>query len=237
MARDATVATANAAAAQHVRPFLLVELDFASGIVYLNNTDRTLTWNGHDYLGAGNLGKINLNDETAELQANGISMQLTGIPGDFIALALDEDYQGRRCSIYIGFLNDSYAVIADPALEFQGRMDQMAIELGDMGTVTLTAENRLADWERPRTRFYTDDDQKSEFPGDRGFEFVTATVANARNLTWGSGGAGNVAAAPAPAALGGAGVNPAGDDPAVFEAAGHASNDPDSGDTSDGGTA
>jgi hypothetical protein len=51
-----------------------------------------------------------------------------------------------------------------------------------MASVTVRLENRLADWERPRLRRYTDEDQQRAHPGDKGFEFVTSTVD--KDIVW-----------------------------------------------------
>ncbi|MCK5385084.1 MAG: hypothetical protein KAJ29_05855 [Alphaproteobacteria bacterium] len=42
----------------------------------------------------------------------------------------------------------------------------------DTATVTLTAESRLRDLERPRTKRYTDADQQSRYHGDKGLEYI-----------------------------------------------------------------
>jgi hypothetical protein len=54
-------------------------------------------------------------------------------------------------------------------------MDVMTIdETGETCSITLTAENRLIDLERPRVRRYTSEDQKSLHPNDKGFDFVNS---------------------------------------------------------------
>jgi hypothetical protein len=65
-----------------------------------------------------------------------------------------------------------YGIIADPIGPFRWRIDTMAIEKGKTATITLTAENRLADWDRARIRRWTDEDQKADYPTDRFFEFI-----------------------------------------------------------------
>jgi hypothetical protein len=61
-------------------------------------------------------------------------------------------------------------------------MDQMSIDLGETAAVTVRLENRMADWERPRVRRYTDEDQQRAYPGDLGFQFLTATVD--KDIVW-----------------------------------------------------
>ena len=64
-------------------------------------------------------------------------------------------------------------------------VEAVAVDLvsGGISTVTLTAESRLRDLERVRTRRYTDADQQSRFPGDKGLEYVPSL--QDKQLIWG----------------------------------------------------
>jgi hypothetical protein len=62
-------------------------------------------------------------------------------------------------------------------------MDTCDLEIGETATITLTIQNRLADWERPRLRRYTDEDQQSVYDGDLGLQFV-AQMAE-KTIYWG----------------------------------------------------
>lgn len=65
---------------------------------------------------------------------------------------------------------------------FRGRMDQMDVRVGDTATVTVKLLNRMADWERPKVRRYTDQEQQRQYPGDNGMRFVASTVD--KTLLW-----------------------------------------------------
>jgi len=189
MGRTITAATTTASAAEIARPFLAVELDFASGFTRANSTHKDLTFNtgagSFSFLGVGNLGEMSSVQEGTELQAYGLTLKLSGVNAAHLSLALGEQYQGRSAKIWLGFLDVNFAVIADPVLIFQGRMDTMGIALGETGEIAVNVESRLADWERPRIRRYTDVDQQAAFPGDRGLEFVAQMVE--KELVWGRG--------------------------------------------------
>jgi len=195
MSRDATSEALTASQAGHTRPVLFVQLDYDSGAVRANSTDRSLYFapDGgsplEEFLGAGNLGSITGIGETAELRATRTEVTLTGIPPAFIALAF-ENAQGRRGRVWIGLLDDNYAVVAEPILMFEGLLDSPFIKLGSVGTVTVPINNRLILWERASNLLYTDQDQRQLFPGDRGFEFVQQTAE--KNLIWGFGGTGQI---------------------------------------------
>jgi hypothetical protein len=172
MPRSMTTAMEAAVVADVVRPVYAVELDFGSGWVRANSTPYTLTINGSSSLGIGTFGGIAPIEETGELSAYQMALQLYGVPRDLIGIALAEHYQGRTARIFFGAMNESHAVIADPVLFFAGRMDAMKIDLGETATVTLTVENRLADWDRERVRRYTSEDQAAVYPGDKFFDYV-----------------------------------------------------------------
>ena len=183
VSRGLTTAAATAATSEIVARTVAVELDFAGGVVRVNGSVASITIGGNEFLGVGGLGGISAAEESAELQAYGLTVSLSGIPRDAIALALAEAYQGRAATVWEVLLNrDTWQPIADPVVIFRGRMDQMNVSLGQSATVEVRLENRLVDWERPRIRRYTSEDQQVAFPADRGFEFVSDTAE--REIVW-----------------------------------------------------
>ena len=75
--------------------------------------------------------------------------------------------------------------MADPYAIFQGQMDLMTIsDGGDTATIKLTAESRLIDLDRSRERRFTSEDQKIEFPDDKGLEYVDDL--QDKEIVWGS---------------------------------------------------
>jgi hypothetical protein len=149
----------------------------------VNGSTASVFIGGNEYLGVGALGGISEVEESAELRAYGLTLTLAGIPRDSVALAMTQNYQNRRATVWEVVLDRATLLpVADPVVVFRGRMDTMTPELGEDAKVTLRLENRLADWERPRIRRYTDEDQQLRFPGDKGFEFVSATAE--REIVW-----------------------------------------------------
>lgn len=185
MPRSLTSAAETASLAVHVRVVALVELDFASGYLRLATADRSVMFNDHDFVGIGDLGKIAPYGEPTDLSVEGVAIELSGIPPTYIDRALAENVQGRPARLWLAFLDEDDALIDDPVLMFRGRIDTMDIKLGEMATVILRVENRLADWDRPRVRRYTHQDQIARYPGDKGFEFVGQMAE--REILWGRG--------------------------------------------------
>lgn len=158
-----------------------VELLFAAGPVRLNGSSVPLTIGGNVFGAVGLLGGIGTIEETAELQTSGISLTLAGVPRDTVALALQEPYQGRQGTVWEVFL-DAAGTVVDAVIVFRGRMDQMNVLYGQTCTVEVTLEDKLTDMDRPNLRRYTAEDQQRNHPGDRGFEFVAATVE--KDIVW-----------------------------------------------------
>ena len=189
MSRSLSAEMLAVATADIVRPIYLVKAEFDSTPpedrnLYLWSGFGDLTFNSKNYLGVGNLLSISAVDESTDLTATGASIVLSGIQSTLLAIARDEDYQGRPITIYLGALDDTGDLIASPTVLFSGFMDVMTIaEAGETSTISVTAENKLIAFDRSYVRRYTAEDQKIDYPNDMGFEFV-AKIAD-QEIIWG----------------------------------------------------
>jgi len=202
-----------------VHPFFAVELMFdirtidfngapiESGPIYLWTGLGDLTIGSITYLGTGNMLQISEVKETADIQASGATLTLSGIPTDILALALQEPYQGRLCHIKFGMIgankdfllkqDGSFLLLENNAAIdistdepdvltplFIGYMDQMNIDEGpDTCTIALAVESKLIDLERPRVQRYTSASQKARYAGDLAFDFIPDL--QDKPLSWG----------------------------------------------------
>jgi hypothetical protein len=165
-------------------PIALVELDFDSLPLNLWSGIGDLSWDSKTWAGAGNLLSFGSLEETTEVRALGTSITISGLNSSILSAALSEDYQGRNATIWLGTTDETGAVIPDPIIVFGGRMDVMTInESAEDVTLNITIENRLIDFERTKIRRYTDQDQKIDYPDDKGFEFVSAI--QDKEIVWG----------------------------------------------------
>lgn len=186
MTRGLDAATQTASEAGRADPVALVKLEFASGDVRLWTGWGTLTYDGEDYTGAGDLGTIGPIDEDSDLSRNTMEIGLRGLPNDIVAIALSEQYQGRPCTLFVGYLDPvTGQLVGDPAA-FTGQMDFPTIELGAECQIVLTVEDEFAVLDKPKVRRYNDADQQSRYPGDRFFEFVEQTTD--KQINWGVAG-------------------------------------------------
>jgi hypothetical protein len=214
MSRDLTSELAAAFLAVRVEPVILVNLEFNSGWVYLWTGIGTVVWNGNTYYGVilpgGTvLGKISALAETTDLEAQSVSLSLSGVPPDVIQDAIADCQVGLGAKIFLGaFDPSSGTILPDPFCAWGGFTDIPAItDDGRTATVSITVESRLVDLQRSTQWRYTHQDQQLFSAGDLGFIFVGSL--QTANITWGQGvAAGPVAAAPVPADSGWRGVAP-----------------------------
>ena len=189
MSRSLTSALEAELAKQALRPIVLVQAQFTSGTIYVWSGVGSLSWNSQTWTGVGALGSISSVQESTEVEAQGIAIGLSGIPADLIASVLGECRPNAPVKVWLGAVNDAGAVIADPYQSFSGRMDVPEIEEGaETCSVSIHVENRLIDLGRARERRWTNEDQKIDYPTDRGFEYVAGI--QEWNGFWGKPGAG-----------------------------------------------
>jgi len=163
---------------------VLVEMNFDSGTIRCCNAAYSFNWNGYEWFGVGQLGSISSVQEGHELQMYGCTLTLSGLDPAIVSLALTtEEFQGRVATIWLAPLSDSYALLADPIVIFEGRMDIMPIRLGKTADISLNIESKLIDWERARVRRYNNEDQQSEYPSDLSMQYVEQMTE--KELIWG----------------------------------------------------
>ena len=184
MSRTLTSGMLGVTTADIVRPAYFVRMVFDSSVLNIWNGIGDLAFGGNTYTGTGDLLVISQITETSDIQASGINVSLTGIKESFIAMAKDQDYQGRPLTVSLGAFDASGSLIANPVIVFSGFMDTMTIaESGQYSTISIAVENKLISFERSKVRRYTAEDQKIDHPTDKGFEFVTAIVQ--KEIIWG----------------------------------------------------
>lgn len=183
MARDLTASVVTQLQAASVEVGILFEGEFASGWVRLWSGVGTLSWDAKSWSGVGTLLGISGIDETNEIRASGLTVSLSGVPSDLLSAALGDARSGKTGRVYLAFFSGG-SIVADPILQFEGRLDVPAIEDGpDTATISISYESELIDLERARERRYTPEDQAIDFPGDLGFAYVAAL--QDAQITWG----------------------------------------------------
>ena len=85
MARDLTSAMKIAITSEVVAPALLVSADFDEGAVNVWTGYGDFVYDSKTFSGVGDFGSISDVEETENLQANGVSYTLSGIPSSLIS--------------------------------------------------------------------------------------------------------------------------------------------------------
>lgn len=152
-----------------VQPFYAIEFSFDSGTIRLwtGYGDRTIS--GQTYTGSGSLLTISGMEEVADMSAKSTTVTLSGIPAELVSLALQEPYQNRPCRILFGVANST-----DIVESFSGFMDKMTIEdSGDSASISMVIESKWVKLDRVNIRRYTSESQKSRYPNDTFFDYVS----------------------------------------------------------------
>lgn len=147
-----------------VKFFIAVDFELDDEIIGFWSGFGELTFGERTYDGAGNIMSVSAINEHLEISADGITIVFSGL-SSVDEIGLEDDYQYRRCNLYVGSLNN-YPSEVQTYKVFSGFLDTISItDDGETSTVTIKAENRLLDLERPRLQYYTDESQKYLYPG------------------------------------------------------------------------
>jgi hypothetical protein len=175
--------------------FLAVKAEFDTDTLYVWSGDYDLSLDGNTYTGAGTLLSISNIEDTLELKSSGLSVALAGMDSTVLDLALTENYQNRFITVYLGYLSGGTDTVAGTMTLFKGRMQSMTINDDPNGsTISVDAENRLIDLQRPSNLRYTKESQQGISAGDTCFDRVQSL--QDKEIIWGrsssnSGGGGS----------------------------------------------
>lgn len=195
--------TAQTAADQpHVLYALLVQLDFASGMIRLFNGAGTLQFNGNIYSGIGIYGSAGTIGESIQLRpSNPVVLTLSGVPDSVTPLLADAatnraDFYGRSCRIDIA-LFDSNRQILTPIENavWEGRMDSVTVDRAQR-SVSLSCEDRMVIWDKSIGYLYTTEYQQQLYASDLFFDQVPF-LAN-QQIFWGGTAPGQGKPSPPP---------------------------------------
>ncbi len=174
----------------------LVELEFPAETVRVwTGSGEITTTDGRVWAGLGEFGQISAIKDTEGLEANQVSIGIRRTasgreldPDAFAAAVNAErnlDVYNRAVRIYLQIFNpDTYARVGAPEPEFIGLMSHITTRReGTQATeITVFCESLFAEGRKPAHIHYTAADQEARWPGDKGFEFISAN--SGRILVW-----------------------------------------------------
>lgn len=167
-----------------VRPVYLVVIDLPSGMFRANSSDKNLTVGGDLYYGVGHLGKISEATESVGTAAQTLKLTLTSIPQSMVDGVVAENTRNKDLTVYLCLFQPDHSMVAAPFIIFKGKTDSLNMEVGQMVNIQVSATSRLRQWARSPNSRYTNEDQQSKYPGDKGFQFINALPS--LRLQWGT---------------------------------------------------
>ena len=146
-------------------------------------------WQAVTWYATGDLLSVGEITEGADRRANGLKAELAST-GDFQAQdhfreLLERPWSGGRCRLWRGWIDAAGALVADPIVAFDGRLDDASLEEAEDGTarILVQAEQELDDLDRSSRYRMNAASQKSFDPADRFFEFQSQL--DQMKFTWG----------------------------------------------------
>lgn len=179
MSRTVPAALLTALGQSEIQPYLAVEFLFDSGPLRLWTGYGDKTVAGNTYTGGGTLLSIDGLGEVSDLSAKSITITLSGMPAAVISAAIQEPYQRRKCRVYLGEIS-----VSDVVEIFSGSLNNMNIQdSAQDGEVSVVVDSKLVELERSSGRRYTSENQKSRYPSDTFFDYVSS-IQDA-DIVWG----------------------------------------------------
>jgi hypothetical protein len=164
--------------------FFAIKAQFDTETIRVWSGTDDLVIGGSTYTGAGSLLSIGNVQENLELSSNGVAVAISGMDATVVNLALTENYQNRPIIIYLGYVMGGTNEVAGTLTLFKGRMTSLVINDTPQGsTVTIDAESRLVDLDRPSNFRYTKESQNFLHDGDTGFNRVASL--QDKQINWG----------------------------------------------------
>ena len=164
--------------------FVALKAEFDTETIRLWNGTEDLVIDSATYLGAGSLLSIGAAEESSDLSSQGMTITVSGMNKDVLDLALTENYQNRFVSVFLGYLMGGSNEVAGTFTLFKGRMTALTVNDTPQGaTISIDAENRLVDLERPSNFRYTKESQNFLHSGDTFFNRVASL--QDKEIIWG----------------------------------------------------
>ena len=166
------------------QPCHLIEV-YLDSTHYVTDCFKDISYNSNTYSALGFFLNFDGIEESSQISATGITLTLSGVDQTYTNLLLTQKYVDRKVIIRKAFINTSNALVSDPVIIFDGRIDNAVInEDADTGlaSVAVTVSNQFADFEKVTGRFLNHQNQQLYYPGDKGLEYADQLI---KDIVWG----------------------------------------------------
>ena len=187
----------NRLGADHQEIFFAVKAEFDTAAICIWSGRGDIIIDSVTYTGAGELLGLSNIEEGTELKSNGVSVVVSGMDSTILSYALDENYQNRPITIFMGYIMGGSNESAGTLTLFKGRMTTLSIsDLPTGASINIDAENRLIDLNRPSHYRYTKESQNYLYPNDVGLNRIS--LLQDKEIVWGKSSRGDLSGGFAP---------------------------------------
>lgn len=154
-------------------PIVLAEVGHPSGTGYFWSGVGALAYDGKTWTGMGRLAAVSPIVWTTDIQIQDVTFILVGVtPAD--AALINENIRGYRGLVWLGCLDETMNVIADPFRLARVAFDTMTMPDGDDGSVTIQIVGHPAFWNLTRSAelVWSPESQKRIYPDDTGMDCI-----------------------------------------------------------------
>lgn len=183
MSRGIAPAVTNSVISErHIRLVTFAKIQLDSGTLYLHDSVGTFTWadpvdGSQAWLGLGDFGGIGAVEENRTMSGYELNLILSGLDATMLDEVINQNYQGRGVTIYLGALDLSNgSLLATPNEIWSGVMDvgRVSLGAGDDNAIQITCESDFARLEDINGRTFTDADLQAEYTGDTFLQYLPA---------------------------------------------------------------
>lgn len=143
-----------------------------------------LTWDGKTWLAITVPIQVTEIRETDSGEATGMQVTFLNVNESVISEALTNSIRLKPVRVWLGAINDSHQIVANPMQVFAGYGDAIKIQFGlDRASVTWSIESYEARWNSTAGGRMTDAEHQARYPGDKFFSMI-AKAAEDTTLVW-----------------------------------------------------
>lgn len=153
-------------------PILFCEIDHPDGMVRVHSGIGTIRWDDKDWLGIHVLGRVSGVEQNQQDEVRESVFELRGVPPTSTAF-LSANVRNRPARLWIGALDPQGRVAGEPELIHKAALDFQVLKLDEgSATIRIHATGPVSSVDRSRSQFWSDEDQKTRFPGDTGLSLL-----------------------------------------------------------------
>jgi len=138
----------------------------------INSGIKSYDIDGNTFAPSGLILALGAVGETLEINESGITISMSGIDNDLVEIARDEDFQNTTVEIDILYLDENQGLLGNTRY-FTGVIENMVYtqDREDI-IVDISCASFLKQLNNPKTRRYTQADQKDIYPDDNSFLWI-----------------------------------------------------------------